>query len=76
MYGDRTNKTPETRAVLSLLVQKNKYEEIISIIEANKDKYIFSSRIFYSFRKSHPRTMYYGPDIFGLEMELSWTPLN
>jgi hypothetical protein len=29
------NKTPETRVtMLSLLVQKNKYEEIISIIEA------------------------------------------
>ena len=69
MYGDRTNKTPETRAVLSLLVQKNKYEEIIYIIEANKDKYIFSSRIFYSFRKSCLRTIYNGPDIFGLEME-------
>jgi len=69
MYGDRTNKTPETRAVLSLLVQKNKYEEIISIIEANKDKYIFSSRIFYSFRKSCLRTIYNGPDIFGLEMD-------
>jgi len=70
VYGDRTNKTPETGiTVLSLLVQKNKYEEIISIIEANKDKYIFSSRIFYSFRESCPRMIYNGPDIFGLEME-------
>jgi len=63
-------KLPETGiTVLSLLVQKNKYEEIISIIEANKDKYIFSSRIFYSFRESCPRMIYNGPDIFGLEME-------
>jgi hypothetical protein len=36
VYEDRTNKTPETGVTtLSLLMQKNKYEDIIPIIEAN-----------------------------------------
>jgi hypothetical protein len=47
VYGDGTNKTPETGVtMLSLLMQKNKYEEIISIIEANKDKYVFHQGYF------------------------------